>query len=115
MPPTILVVDDEAPIREALRIVLADEGYDVRVATDGVAALALLGDEPANLVLSDMMMPRMDGMALLDALRERGDRTPVVLMSAAPRPSDLDGTAWLPKPFDLDSVLEVVAEVLATG
>ena len=108
MPPAVLVVDDELPLRQILADILTDEGFDVRSAPDGQAALTLHHETPADVILSDMMMPRLDGLGLVAALRESNDPTPIVLMSAAPRPPLPDGIAWIAKPFDLDAVVEAV-------
>jgi CheY-like chemotaxis protein len=118
MCPSILVVDDEPTIREILAAVLADEGYRVRTARDGQEALALL-DGPdgaaADLILSDVMMPRMTGVELVGRLRARGDSVPVVLMSANHAGDDLPGVRFLAKPFDLDDVSAAVRRALGDG
>lgn len=113
MPAEILVVDDEPSIASALELVLADEGHTVRTARNGAEAVALLTRQTVDLILSDVMMPEVDGLTLVRHLRRRGDRTPVVLMSAAPsRVVGLPGVRLVPKPFDIDELLEVVAEAL---
>ena len=66
---TVLLVDDEAPIRETLGPFLERNGFTVRTAADGEEALASLADEPADIVVSDVLMPRRDGRSLL---REQG-------------------------------------------
>lgn len=111
----VLVVDDDFDVREALLDVLADCGYDVRAAGDGVEALALLeaGLVP-SVILLDLMMPRMDGVELRGKLLEREAYAalPVVLLTAD-RSSDeraglpVDGT--LAKPVDLDQLLDVIS------
>lgn len=80
----ILVVDDEAPIRDLLRDALDDEGYGVVVAEDGVAAVRVIRQTIPDLVLTDIMMPRMDGLALCEYLRsnQRTADIPIVGMSA---------------------------------
>lgn len=108
MPPTILVADDEMDLREILMDVLRDAGFDVRSSPDGHAALELHTAVPADVILSDMMMPNLDGLGLVQALRERGDHTPFVLMSAAPRPPLPDGISWVAKPFDVETVIATV-------
>lgn len=112
MPRNVLVVDDEASIRDVLAVVLTDEGYAVRTAPDGAKALALHESAPADVVLSDVMMPVVDGIGLVVALRTAGDHTPVVLMSAAPPPPMPDGIGWLAKPFNLDAVVDAIAAAL---
>ena len=115
----ILVVDDDASIREILATQLARLGYDVELAADGQEGLDAFTKAPPDLVLMDVMMPAMDGRAAYLAMRShpRGQDIPVVLMSAAADPSRLDPgiTAFLPKPFDLDQLLDLVARLLGDG
>ena len=112
MPQSILVVDDEPIIAATLAALLADEGYRVRQAFDGQQALDLIARDPPDLVVTDVMMPHVDGVTLTRALRERGDGTPVVLMSAVYADVDIPGVRFLPKPFDLDEIVRVVGRVL---
>ena len=79
---SLLVVDDDAVVREALVEALADAGYEVRAAEDGVRALALLAERAPDVMLSDVRMPGMDGLALLAVLRERAPDVPILLMTA---------------------------------
>lgn len=78
----ILVVDDEAPMRRILEIILQGMGHNVRVAADGQEALDLLQASPADLVITDLRMPRMDGLTLLRQMREEGMDAPVILITA---------------------------------
>ncbi|MET9452522.1 response regulator transcription factor [Streptomyces cinerochromogenes] len=116
--PKILVVDDEPEVRDAVLDGLAVEGYDVRAAGDGSAALVAVGDwEPDALVL-DVMMPGLDGLAVCRRLRALGDRTPVLVLTALDSVSDrvdgLDAGAddYLVKPFALDELLARVRALL---
>ncbi len=109
----VLVVDDEPAVRALLEGLLAEEGYDVRCAGDGLAALAAVDRLCPDLVVADVMMPRLDGLGLLARLRERGDRTPFVFDSAARSVPPAAGVAFVAKPFDLDCVLAAVASALA--
>ncbi|MCC6791637.1 MAG: response regulator [Thermomicrobiales bacterium] len=110
----ILVVDDEPSIASALAIVFSDEGHVVHTARDGAEAVALLTRQSVDLIVSDVMMPTIDGLTLVRHLRRRGDRTPVVLMSAAPsRVAPIPGVRLVSKPFDIDEMLDVVAMALA--
>jgi len=112
-PATILVVDDEPAIRESLASLFGDEGFAVRTAQDGLEALILQKQQPVDLIISDVHMPLVGGDDLVAELRERGDRTPVVLMSAADVPAcDLPGVRAMAKPFDLDVVLNLVTGML---
>ncbi|MFE5331205.1 response regulator transcription factor [Embleya sp. NPDC056575] len=117
-PPHILVVDDEPAVREALESSLRFEGYRVTLADEGVAALtAIAGDEP-DLVLLDVLMPRMDGLTACRRLRARGDTLPVLMLTArdavGDRVTGLDAGAddYLVKPFELDELLARVRALL---
>ena len=78
---TVLVVDDEASIRESLRMILEYEGYRVEEAEGGKTAIARLGDRPPDAVLLDIKMPEIDGLDLLAAFRERGYDMPVIVIT----------------------------------
>jgi CheY-like chemotaxis protein len=106
---TVLIVDDDRPIVEALAGVLAEEGFAVRKAYDGLSALQEAEIAAPDLVLSDITMPGMNGIALAERLRERS--IPVVLLSAAVSGPRLDGVAFVAKPFDLDLIVGVVGGV----
>lgn len=110
---TVLVVDDEPLIRDIVRALLEDEGYAVQCAEDGVEALAVVDGEPIDLVISDVVMPRLDGRTLAHRLRSRQHRLPVVLMSANRNDSGVPGVVLLPKPFDVDDLLDAVSDALA--
>lgn len=115
---TVLVVDDEFGIAEVLEAILNDDGYRVVTAINGHHALERLAGNRVDLVLSDLMMPVMDGAALFKALKEdkRYQRIPFVLMCSLPEANitnRISGyTAFLHKPFKVDEVLEVVRQVL---
>jgi DNA-binding NtrC family response regulator len=78
----ILVVDDDASQRSDLAQMVTSFGYTVTVAADGREALQILETFPASAILADMLMPRMDGLALLKELASRGDRTPLIILTA---------------------------------
>jgi DNA-binding response OmpR family regulator len=112
---TVLVVDDEFDILEAVKGILELEGYRVLGASNGAQALSAMQQAQPDLVLADLMMPVMDGLELLKAMRadERLSRVPVVLMSALqPRVSQQEHgwRAFLQKPFDLEALLARVHE-----
>jgi CheY-like chemotaxis protein len=111
---SILVVDDEPPILALLQEVLEEAGYHVLTAIDGRAALFVLQQQRADLVLTDIMMPRLDGLQLTAELRAdpRTTHLPVVGMSAARAPRDGIFTAFLRKPFNVEEVLDVIARLL---
>ena len=107
---TVLIVDYDRHIVELLAGLLEEEGYAVRRAYDGLSALQEAAIAPLDLVLSDVAMPRLNGIALAQRLRERG--IPVVLLSAAVADPRLPDVPFVPKPFDLDQILAVVTRFL---
>jgi len=116
-PARVLLVEDEACIRELVASLLLDEGYDVASAPNGVAALAVLeqpGQPPLDLILLDLLMPAMDGWHFAEAYRRRpGPGAPIVVFTAAlvgPEGGPPVGAAGaLPKPFDVGELLAAVA------
>ncbi|MDJ0385119.1 response regulator transcription factor [Streptomyces sp. G-G2] len=112
----ILVVDDEPEVRAAVEDGLAVEGYEVRGAADGLAALAEVGAWQPDALVLDVMMPVLDGLGVCRQLRALGDRTPVLVLTALGSVSErVDGLEagaddYLVKPFALD---ELVARVRA--
>jgi CheY-like chemotaxis protein len=113
--PTVLVVEDEPVIRELMAILLEEEGYVVRQAVDGLAALEVMEQQGVDLVLSDVKMPRLDGASLVQRLRARGDPIPVVLMSAVYAEVDLPGVRFLRKPVNCEHLLDIIAGTLAAN
>ncbi len=111
--PLVLVVDDERHIVDLLTELLEDEGYRVVSSYDGVDALAIVQAQDPDLVLADIMMPRLDGLALLNRVRERDLTLPVVLMSAAVTPR-IQEAPYISKPFDLDVLLDMLERQLAS-
>lgn len=108
----ILIVDDEPNARNALSELLRDEGYEVSSAVDGIAAQARLSDFHPDVLLTDVHMPGIDGLALLATARGMPDGGPaVVLMSARPRPTGVD-EAFVGKPIDIDQLLATVQSAL---
>ncbi len=85
MPARIVVVDDDEALRNAVRRALRLEGYDVELAGDGADALARVAVVRADLVVLDVLMPVLDGITVCRRLRESGDRTPVLMLTAAMR------------------------------
>jgi two-component system chemotaxis response regulator CheY len=114
---TVLIVDDETVILEMLRDLLEDAGYRVVTARDGRDGLAAMAAAPVDVVLCDVMMPVMDGVAFCRAVQADAAlaSTPVLLMSAGARPTEDSGcrsAGFLQKPFTLDVVLAALAAVL---
>ena len=102
--PRLLAVDDDPEILDLLDRGLKIEGFDVRIASDGQAALKALAEHPTDVVVLDVMMPGLDGLAVIQRIRETSD-VPVLFLSARERVRDriagLDagGDDYLPKPF----------------
>ena len=107
----VLIAEDDERVRTSVGRVLLFEGYDVDTAADGRAALSLVLDSRPDVILLDILMPEMDGLTMCRRLRERGDRTPVLMLTARHEVSDrvagLDAGAddYLVKPFALDELL----------
>ena len=114
----ILVVDDEPAVQQALTRALALERYDVNLADDGRQALELLGAAPYQAVILDVSMPEVDGLEVCRRLREGGDRTPVLMLTARDEIDDrvagLDAGAddYLVKPFALRELMARVRALL---
>jgi two-component system OmpR family response regulator len=108
----VLVIDDDRPCRELLCEALEDEGYEVRGATNGRAGLAVLRDWRPDLIVLDLVMPDMDGLAFQSKQRGNGFADiPVLLLSAArdlAAQAEALGLSALSKPFQLDELLEQV-------
>src|SRR5215217_4950573 len=111
----ILIVDDERVICDLLAELLEEEGYQVVRAYDGMSGLAAAELHRPDLILSDIMMPGIDGVTLIQRLRDRGVRAPAVLMSAVYSDVDLPRVRFIPKPFDVDDILNVVERLFRTS
>src|SRR4051812_7287601 len=115
MTKTILIADDEEFIVDLLATLLEDENYRVLRAYDGEQALLAAQRENPQLIITDIMMPRMTGTELATRLRAQEQATastPIILMSAVRSPIAIPNTIYLPKPFDIDHVLELVTLLL---
>lgn len=115
---TILVVDDEPAVRDALRRSLSFEGYETQLAADGAEALEKVAEHRPDLVVLDVLMPRMDGLTAARRLRATGQRVPILMLTArdtvGDRVTGLDAGAddYLVKPFELDELLARVRALL---
>ncbi len=116
--PRILVVDDEQNARDALKTLLAEEGYEMAEAADGEAGLALLGEFSPDIVLCDVRMPKMDGLTFLKKAKEEGTAALFVMMTAyasieaAVEAMRSGAENFLTKPLDIGAVLVVVEKAL---
>ncbi len=107
----VLVVDDDAAVRNSLDRALRLNGYTVDLAVDGADALQQLQKDPPDAMVLDVLMPNTDGLEVCRRVRALGDQTPILMLTAqdsvAHRVSGLDAGAddYLPKPFSLDELL----------
>jgi two-component system, OmpR family, response regulator MprA len=107
----VLVADDDRAIRDSLSRALELEGYDVVPAADGIDVLTALRRVEVALIVLDVMMPGIDGLAVCRVLRRQGDRTPILMLTAKVGTSDrvagLDAGAddYVVKPFEVDELL----------
>ncbi len=107
----VLVVDDEPAVRESLERSLRFEGYEVSLASDGEQALAAVAKQVPDVVILDVLMPRLDGLQTCRQLRARGESLPILMLTArdgvADRVVGLDAGAddYLVKPFALEELL----------
>lgn len=114
---TILVVDDEFDILEAVKAILEEDGYRVHACSNGAEALRCVKDVKPDLAVLDIMMPRLNGYETLKALRKLPDfeTLPVLLMSAIVPEVGSGGYTWdgfLKKPFSLQALLDQVHHLL---
>jgi len=116
----VLVVDDDPTSRRLMSHILKREGYDVATAGDGQEALDLMADDPADILITDRMMPNMDGVELLKAVRQSPTygRIPVVIVTAnsdardQPEAEAAGATAFLTKPVGSTELLATVQRAL---
>jgi len=114
----ILVVDDEDNLRTMLVAALKFEGYDVAAAPNGREGLQSVKESKPDLIVLDVMMPELDGFGMLKRLRETGDRTPVVFLTAKDTSADaveglgLGADDYLSKPFALEELVARVEAVM---
>ncbi len=118
MPQTVLIIEDERTIADVLADNLQDEGYRTLQAADGSSGLRCWQDESPNLVILDVMLPKMSGFEVCRTMRSRGDTTPVLFLSAKGQVEDrveglrAGGDDYLPKPFHLPEFLLRVENML---
>ena len=116
----VLIVDDEPNLRKILSAQLTRDGYDVLTAEDGEQGLALLKEHHIDLVVTDLRMPKVDGMTLLRKAHEEDPDLPIVMITAhgtidtAVEALKIGAFDYLTKPFDKDEVRQIVAKALKT-
>ncbi|WP_437275760.1 sigma-54 dependent transcriptional regulator [Sorangium sp. So ce375] len=114
----VLVVDDEASARSGLEKLLRQEGYTVDTAADGVEALEVAAERPPDIVVTDLKMPKMDGVALIGKLREQDPALPVIVVTAfgdvssAVQAMRAGAEDYLTKPVDFDALLLTLERAL---
>lgn len=119
MPKTVITVDDSMSIRETVKMILASAGYQVFTAEDGVKGLQVCQQQKADLVLSDLNMPNMDGTTLIGKLRllPQYRFTPILMLTTESQEEKkvagkkAGATGWIVKPFDPAKLLAVVQKV----
>ncbi|MEJ7837910.1 MAG: response regulator [Thermomicrobiales bacterium] len=115
----ILIVEDQADVAQLIDVVLKGEGYSVAIAKDGAQGLMLARDWNPDLILMDIMLPGVDGGALIERLRQEPETAdlPIIAMSASrtlrDRTAELQADALLSKPFDVDALLVQVSFLLS--
>lgn len=116
----ILIVDDSRTVRDSLKFFLKEGGYEVLQGSDGVEALEVLKTATPDLIITDVNMPNMDGLTLLENIRasEAHKFTPVLVLTTESQSTIMDkgkalgATGWIVKPFDSEKVLAVIKKVL---
>jgi len=114
----ILLVDDEYEIALVIRHLLAESGYEICVAQNGLAALLLFESQFFDLIITDLRMPRMDGMSFLCEVRKLEPSTPVIILTAYDSPEtaaqavENGALIYLTKPFKSDKLLDIVNRLL---
>ncbi len=116
----ILIVDDSRTVRDSLKFFLKEGGYDVLEGADGVEALKILETSQPHLIITDVNMPNMDGLTLLENVRKSSTHkfTPVLVLTTESQQSIMDrgkalgATGWIVKPFNSQKVMAVIKKVL---
>ncbi len=122
-PPRVLVIEDDAALRKVLELRLGLEGFEVAVACDGQAGLDRLEDFCPDAVISDLMMPRLDGYGFCRAARARPglEQLPIVLLTAHQRDGDIDdllelgSIIYMVKPFDARTLAGTLRRLTQTA
>ena len=118
---TVLIVDDELEIMHAVQAILEDEGFNVLTAADGLEALALLDQQRPDVILMDVMMPRLSGYEVLRLIREQkaaAASAPVILMSCVNphvKQSDFGWQYFLKKPFAIEDLVAAIRRLAGSA
>jgi len=113
----VLVVEDDSDLAMLVQMIVADAGYEVRMAGDGAEALERVGERMPGLILLDMRMPVMNGWEFAREFRSRfGRAAPIVVVTAAEnaraRAEEIDADGWMEKPFEIEEVARMVSRFL---
>lgn len=117
---TLLIVDDDADMRLALKLALEMAGYSAELAADGREALALQRQRPADVLITDIFMPESDGFEIIDAVRKEFPQTKIIVISGGAKLAKreylldaalMDVDAILPKPFDVETLLRTLDSI----
>jgi two-component system response regulator MprA len=117
----VLVADDDPAIRMLVQRVLVRQGYDVSTATDGADAIVQLEANRFDLLVLDLMMPRVDGLGVIAHLQSRGVTTPPILVMTAAAPDVLRRLPYdriakvITKPFDLDALMRDASDAIESA
>lgn len=116
MASTVLVVDDDATVRELLRLGLEKEGYEVIEYTSGIGVLDKLQNHQVDLVILDILMDEKSGIETLEEIRNSGLKTPVIMISGSDKYLSyslfVGATRLLTKPIDLQELITLVEELI---
>jgi two-component system response regulator PilR (NtrC family) len=119
--PVILVVDDELSMREFLKILLEKEGYEVMTASEATGAVDLIQNQNFDLILSDIKMPGLGGLSLLEKIKEIDSSLPVVMITAYASPENAvvamksGAFDYITKPFKVDEILKIIKSAISAA
>lgn len=117
---SILIVDDSVSIRQSVRFTLEQNGYTVFEAADGAEGLSRLGEQKADLVITDVNMPNMDGLTMVRKIRETDGIkfVPILVLTTESQGAVIEdgkkagATGWIVKPFNDEKLIETIKKVL---
>lgn len=116
--PNILIIEDDKITAEGISSILLNEGHQVDIATNGKIAFDSLADKSYNIIITDLMMPEMDGLQFINRLRMTENETPVIVVTAYGNIEnmltayELGAVEILEKPFDIEELINLVNELI---
>jgi two-component system response regulator PilR (NtrC family) len=119
--PSILVVDDELSMREFLKILLEKEGYEVSTASEAASAIELIKDQNFDLIISDIKMPGMGGLTLLEKIKQINSSLPVIMITAFASPDNAvtamrsGAFDYITKPFKVDEIIKIIKSAISSS